>query len=265
MSRAPLVHPNAKGPSQLITELHHGLVDVYGAATSFFSEKLDGIVRTEMEFFHNEPAFIPDQNIPFERALRTPALRNLLNQLGQNIPAGRTDGNIPHADFIRFELGYDRFFFFRPLNPSNSFTWVTAYVGQLNLSEIAGDGNYRFGGQQKLSPTGVRSGANTDGLSLATIGKLHTVPSDFVDLYPYESFVQTHLETSYMHGRLNPSITVVLGLNGTYVIPIGLNYRFNDNLLFDLKYVATGGAFMFPTGYFRDRSQLGVRVTALFN
>ncbi len=265
MSRAPLVHPGAQGPSQLITELHHGLVDVFGVATSFFSEKLDGIVRTEGEFFRNEPAFIPDQNIPFERALRTPALRKLLNALGQNIPAGRTDGNIPHADFIRFELGYDRFFFFRPLNPSNSFTWVTAYVGQLNLSEIAGDGNYRFGGQQKLSPTGTRSGANTQGLSLATIGQLHTVPSDFVDLYPYESFVQSHLETSYLHGRLNPSVTVVLGLNGTYVIPFGLNYRFNDNLLFDLKYVLTGGAFMFPTGYFRDRSQLGVRMTALFN
>jgi len=265
MSRAPLVHPGAKGPSQLVTELHHGLVDVYGAATSFFSEKLDGIVRTEMEFFHNEPGFIPNVNIPFENALKTPALRKLLNLLGQNIAAGPNYGSIPHADMIRFELGYDRFFFFRPLNPSNSFTWVTAYVGQLNLSEIAGDGNFRFGGQQKLSPTGTRSGANTDGLSLATIGKLHTVPSDFVDLYPYESFVQTHLETSYMHGRLSPSATVILGLNGTYVIPVGLNYRFNDNLLFDLKYVATGGAFMFPTGYFRDRSQLGVRVTALFN
>ena len=265
LSRAPLVHPGGKGPTQLITELQHELVDVFGGAASFFSEKLDGIVRTEVEFFHNEAGFIPNQNVPFENALKTPALRKFLNALGQNVSAGPNYGTIPHADMLRFEVGYDRFFFFRPLNPSNSFTWVTAYVGQLNLSEIAGGGDYRFGGQQKLGPGGTRIGANTDNLSLATIGKLHTVATDFVDLYPYESLVQTHLETSYMHGRLNPSVSVALGLNGNYIVPLGLNYRFSDYLQFDLKYVLTGGAFMFPSGYFRDRSQLGVRMTALFN
>jgi hypothetical protein len=143
--------------------------------------------------------------------------------------------------------------------------WVTAYVVQANLSEIAGHGNYRFGGQQKVGPNGTLSGVNTQGLSLATISKLHTVDKDFVDLYPYESFVQTHLETDYMHGRLKPAITTVVGLNGTFVVPVGVTYRYTDSLLFDLKYVYMGGAFMFPTGYFRDRSQLSARVTVLLN
>ena len=265
LSRAPLVHLGATGPTQVITELHHGMVDVYGASTSFFSQPLDGIVRGEVELFHNEPGFIPNKNIPFEALLRTPKLRQLLATLGQKIPAGTTEGEIPRADMLRFEIGYDRFFFFRPLNPSNSFIWVNAYVGQWNLSETFGNQNFRFGGQQKLTPTGTRVGANTQGLSITTIGQLHTVPSDFVDLYPYESFLVSHLETTYMHGRLSPSITVNVGLNGTYAIPIGLSYRYSDSLIFDLKYALLGGTFMFPTGYFRDRSQLAARVTVLLN
>ncbi len=265
LSRAPIVHPGMTGPTQVITELHHGMVDVFGGATSFFSETLNGIVRSEMEYFHDEPAFIPHLNIPFERLLAAPRVRTLLAALGQNIPAGKTEGEIPRADILRFELGYDRFFFFRPLNPANSFIWVTAYVGQWNLSETFTNQDFRFGGQQKATDTGTRVGANTTGLSLKTIAKLHTVDTDFVDLYPYESFFQSHLETAYMHGRLTPAITAVIGLNGTYVLPIGLTYRYSDSLLFDLKYVALGGAFQFPTGFFRDRSQLAARVTLLLN
>src|SRR5581483_5902791 len=176
-----------------------------------------------------------------------------------------TSGSVPHADFLRFEIGYDRNFFFRPINPYNSFIWVTAYVGQWNLSETFTRANYRFGGQQKATSTGTRIGANANNLSLQTISQLHTVASDFVDLYPYESFVQTHLQTDYMHGRLTPSITAVVGLDGVYAFPMGLTYRYTDSLLFDFRYILLGGNFNFPFGYFRDRSQLSARVTFLLN
>lgn len=265
LSRAPLINPNGKGPTQLITELHYGLVDVVGAAMSFFSEPLDGIVRTEVEFFLGEPAFVPEKNVPFERLLREPRVRTLLAALGQNVPGGKYEGEVPHADFMRFEIGFDRFFFFRPLNRTNSFTWVSAYVGQWNLTETFGDDDFRFGGQQKATSTGRRVGANTQGLNINTIGKLRTVPTDFVDLYPYESFVQSHVETSYLHGRLNPSLTLIVGLNGVVALPVGLNYRFSDSLIFDFKYVFLGGNFNFPFGYFRDRSQLSARMTLLLN
>ena len=266
LSLAPITNSKLKGPTFLTTELHHGLVDVFGASTDFFSAWLNGIVRAEMEYFHNEPAFIPNDNLPFEALLRTPVLRKTLNGLlGQHIPAGAIEGTIPHADMLRFEIGHDRFFFFRPLNPANSFTWVTAYIGQWNLSETFGNKDYRFGGQQKATSTGTRIGVNTAALSIQTLGQLHTVATDFVDLYPYESFIQSHLETSYMHGRLTPSITAIVGLDGVYGFPMGLNYRFTDNLQFDLKYVLLGGNFNFPFGYFRDRSQLAARVTMLLN
>jgi uncharacterized protein DUF1302 len=265
LSRAPIVHPGATGPTQLITELHHGLVDVFGGGVSSFSERLQGIVRGEVEYFVNEPAFIPSENIPFERLLRAPPLRKLLAALGQPVPPGKTEGEIPHADVLRFEIGYDRFFFFRPLNAFNSFTWVTAYVGQWNLSETFTNQDYRFGGQAKPTDTGVRTGANTKGLTLQTLSKLHTVPTDFVDLYPYESFFQTHLQTDYLHARLTPAVTAIIGLNGTYVVPMGVTYRYTESVIFDLKYVLLGGAFTFPTGFFRDRSQLAARVTFLLN
>jgi len=275
LSRAPIKHPgnpNFTGPTQLITEITHGTEDVFGGATTFFSEKMDGIVRAEMEYFMNEPAFIPNQNLPFQNLLRKPALRNILNNvLGQNIPAGKDDGSVPTADFIRFELGFDRFFFYRTLNPSNSFTWVSAYVGQVNLSEIAGKGNFRFGGQTKVCKSnqpncnGTVVPVNTSALSINTIGQLHTVAKDYVDLYPYESFFQTHLQTDYMHGRLTPSITAIVGLDGVYGFPMGATYRFSDSLLFDFKYVLLGGNFYFPFGYFRDRSQLSARITYLLS
>jgi hypothetical protein len=46
---------------------------------------------------------------------------------------------------------------------------------------------------------------------------------------------------------------------------MNVTYRFSDNLLFDLKYVLVGGSFRFPTGYFRDRSQILARMTFLLN
>jgi hypothetical protein len=265
LSRAPITHPGATGPTQLITELNHGLEYVVGGATSFFSEKANGVVRTEVEAFLHEPAFIPNVNIPFEAELRAPGLKSLLASLGQTATPGIDHGTIPRADFLRFELGYDRFFFFRPINPYNSFTWVTAYVGQWNMSETFMGKNYRFNGQTKPTATGTATGANTAGLTINTISKLHTVPTDFVDLYPYESFVQTHLQTDYLHGRVTPSITAIVGLDGVYAFPMGVTYRYKDSLLFDFKYVLLGGNFYFPFGFFRDRSQLSARITYLLN
>jgi hypothetical protein len=265
LSRAPIVHPGAKGPTQLITSIEHGLENVAGGAVSWFSEKLDGIVRTELEFFLDEPAFIPNQNIPFEAALRAPGLKPLLASLGQKATPGPDHGTVPTANFLRFELGYDRNFFFRTLNPYNSFTWVTAYVGQWNMTETFTGQDFRFGGQQKVTSTGVKSGANTNGLTINTFSKLHTVANDFVDLYPYVSFVQTHLQTDYMHGRITPAITAIIGTDGTYAFPMNVTYRFSDSFLLDLQYVLMGGAFTFPTGYFRDRSQVSFRVTYQMN
>ena len=57
-------------------------------------------------------------------------------------------------------------------------------------------------GQLKPSDTGVKTGANTSDLKgIADVGKLHTVPTDFVDKYPLEWFIQSSLQTDYVHGK----------------------------------------------------------------
>src|SRR5262249_62070653 len=100
VSRAPILGKGGKGPTQLITEIDHGLEDVFGGAMSWFSETLDGIVRTEAEVFVNEPAFIPNVNIPFENLLRQPTVRKLLASLGQPVQPGLDHGQVPTATFL---------------------------------------------------------------------------------------------------------------------------------------------------------------------
>src|SRR3989442_8920428 len=88
LSRAPVVRgPAGKGPSQIITETVHGLTTVFGSAVSFYSAPINGIVRSEVEYFLDEPAFIPSDNIPFQRHLLQPSLRKFLLLCGVRLPA----------------------------------------------------------------------------------------------------------------------------------------------------------------------------------
>jgi hypothetical protein len=266
LSRAPAIHPGTHGPSQLITETVHRPVNVFATAVSTYSELLKGVLRAQAMYFLDEAAFIPNENLPFERLVRQPALRRLLAGLGVDLPGGRYAGNVPTADFLRWEIGYDRNFFVRALNPSNGFILVGAFVGSWNLSETFTGKDYRYYGQRKPSKTGLRTGANVNDLpdGFEAVGKLRTVPGDFVDLKPVETFFQTTVQTDYMHGRLSPRLTVIINPRGTYVVAPSVQYRWSDHLLFDLRYVAIEGGF-FQTGFFRDRDQVSARATVLLN
>ncbi|TMA55209.1 MAG: DUF1302 domain-containing protein [Deltaproteobacteria bacterium] len=262
----PLTVPRpGKGPSQIITETVHGLTTVFGGAVSFYSAPVNGIVRGEVEYFLDEPAFIPSENIPFEVLPRQPALRKLLAAGGVVLAPGPIAGTVPRADFLRWELGYARFFFLPPLNRPNRFTFVTAAVGSWNLSETFTGKDFRFYGQRKPSDAGLKPGVDVNDLkSVADLPKLRTVPTDFVDLEPVESFIQSSLQTDYLHGRLTPRVTAIINLRSTYAFPLSLTYRHSDSLIFDLKYVTLAGGF-FQTGFFRDRDQVSARMTFLLN
>jgi hypothetical protein len=266
LSRAPLFSGGrGKGPSQLITETVHGLTTVFGAGLSFFSDAVGGVIRSEVEYFLDEPAFVPSQNIPFQALIRQPQLRRFLQTLGVTVAPGGSAGDIPRADMLRFELGYDRFVFLRALNPTNSFAFVGALVGSWNLSETFTGTDYRYYGQRKATDTGLRVGVNVNDLhGLQDVGKLRTVDGDFVDLHPFEWFVETTLQTDYLHGRVTPRVTAILNGRGTYAFPVGITLRWSDQLLLDLRYVALAGGF-FGTGFFRDRDQVSARVTFLLN
>ena len=98
------------------------------------------------------------------------------------------------ADYLRFVLGYDRFFFFRPLNPSNSFTLVAAFQGQVNLSAVNGP-DYRNPNAKPGHPQ-VRQADPANPLST------FTDPHDFEDQYVFEGFAQVALQTDYLPATL---------------------------------------------------------------
>lgn len=222
-------------------ETVHELTSVVGAASTFFFEPLDGIVRLEAEYFDNEPGFIPEQNFAAMNQLLTP---------GWCAPnaQGYTPCRVPKADFLRWEVGFDRFFFLRALNPTNSFTLVTAVVGSYNLDET-GRQDFRFAGQLK---PGKRKPMRVP------------IPDDYVQLKKVEGFLQTALQTEYFHGRVTPRLTTIFHSRGTYAILPSVRLRWADWLLFEVSVIHIGGDYQ-SFGFFRDRDQASARVTYQLN
>jgi hypothetical protein len=223
----------------LVVETVHELVPVIGASNTFYFQPLNGIIRMEAEYFNREPGFIPQRSLPTDQQ-SVVLCGGKLCKIGQ-YPVG---GSVPRADFLRWELGFDRFFFARFLNPTNSFTWVTAFVGSYNMDETHKKDFY-YAGQQRAGTSGQN-------------------PSDFVQLKKVDMFAQTHLQTDYLHGRLSPGVTVIANATGSWVVPLQLTYRWSDAMIFDLYYTALGGAFS-GSGFFRDRDQLAIRATVQLN
>jgi hypothetical protein len=241
-------------------EFVHKLVPVIGLSNTFFFEPLDGIIRMEAEYFNREPAFIPSQNLPSNQKLLGIGVGGCPNpKPGQQGPIVRDcipqGGSVPRADFLRWELGYDRFFFFRPFNPSNSFIWVTAFVGSYNMDETSNKDFFQSG-QQKPGTYPKFVNGKWQHLQPAT--------TDFVQLQKVDMFMQSHITTDYLHGRLSPAVTVIANALGTYVVASQLTYRWSDSLIFDAYYTAVGGAFS-GAGFFRDRDQVALRATYQLN
>jgi hypothetical protein len=234
----PISHGITAGVFTVET-VHDKLTPVFGVGNTFFLEPLDGIVRMEAEYFNREPAFIPDINLGVNKNTATTA-----GALGVLTNCSNEKCRTARASYLRWELGFDRFFFLRPVNPTNSFTWVTALVGSWNLDETS-QKDFRYAGQTKPGTTG-------------------NSPDDFVQQKKVETFAQTHLQTDYMHGRLSPSATVILNLRGTYALLPAVTYRWTDWLLFDLSLIHIGGAFE-GLGFFRDRNQVSLRATYQLN
>jgi Protein of unknown function (DUF1302) len=223
-------------------ELVHDLTTVYGLAGTFFLEPLDSIVRINTQFFENEPGFIPQYNLNVKsQADRDKGIGN---------PGGPVSepGTVPVADYVRWEIGLDRFFFLRPLNPTNSFVLVVSQVGSYNLDETSRK-DFRFGGQRKR---------------LKDVPGVAPVPDDFVQQKKVEAFFQATLQTDYLHGRLSPRFTFIQNVRGTYAIHPSLIYRWSDALLLSTELTHIGGEYQ-SFGFFQDKDQLAFRVTYQLN
>ncbi len=243
------------GQNFFIIALEHKPVMVYGLAGTFFSEWLDGIVRLNAQLFEHEASFIPERNLN---------ICSINPDEPRNCPGGRnpitSPGHIPYADVLRYEIGFDRFFFFRALNPTNSFVFSTSVVGSYNASYTA-ENHFRFGGQLKPGPVCFQGDGNGNCAVFRQRGQFQ---DDYTNAYPLDAQFQMTFQTDYMHGRLSPRLTYIQFVRGTAALHPTLIYRWNDWLLFQADYQYISGAFQ-SLGFFRDRDQFALRVTYQLN
>ncbi len=262
-NRGIVVEDSSGGRTNLfIVSLQHRLTSVYGLSGTFFAEPLDGIVRINAQFFENEPGFIPDKNL----------------RIGDPGESVQGQGELPRANILRYELGFDRFFFFRPLNPSNSFILSTSIVGSWNFDHTDQQ-DFRFNGLSKTGikcqgtavdpETGVEIGAGTrraaDCFSIGgTPVQRGSDIDDYIQTKRAEAQAQITVQSDWFHGKLQPRVTVIGFTRGTWAVHPSATWRWNDNLLFgaDLQWI--GGDYQ-SLGIFRDRGQISARVTYQLN
>jgi hypothetical protein len=250
--------------SMYIISLEHKPMMVYGLAGTFFLEQLDGIVRLNAQFFEHEAGFIPRKNL-----LITDFSKDHRCQPGAcNFNRLTAAGSIPYQDILRYEVGFDRFFFLRTLNPTNSFLVSASAVSTYNSSWTnTATTRFRFNGQLKPS-TVVRNppGCGSNGVMCQSVTPVARglYINDYVDGVPLDAQFQTTFQTDYLHGRLTPRLTLIQFVRGTFAFHPTLVYRWNDWLLLQSDYQYISGAYQ-SLGFFRDRDQVSFRVTYQLN
>ncbi len=256
------IGPPGQTTNFFVISLEHKPVMVYGLAGTFFLEWLDGIVRLNAQLFEHEAGFIPQRNLNICATQQNPNAQCPQRPNGTRPNSISSAGHIPYADILRYEIGFDRFFFFRPLNPTNSFILSASAVGSYNSSWTnAANSHFRFNGQLKPGP--VCRGPNP--CPPAPLEQRGRLQDDFVDLNgPLDAQGQITVQTDYLHGRLTPRLTVIGFVRGTYAIHATLPYRWNDWLIFQGDYQHIDGAYQ-SLGFFRDRDQVSFRVTYQLN
>jgi hypothetical protein len=248
---------NINGTNFFVVSLEHKPVMVYGLSGTFFSEWLDGIFRLNVQFFEHEAGFIPERNLNVcPKNPQSPRSCPKGGEGNRRNPIS-SPGSIPYADILRWEVGFDRFFFARFLNPSNSFVLSTSAVASYNASETGNSINdFHFNGQ--LKPGLVR---RVPGGQLQARGAFQ---EDFVNANALDAQFQITTQTDYLHGRLQPRLTLIQFVRGTFAMHPTLIYRWNDSLLFQADYQYISGAYQ-SLGFFRDRDQVSFRVTYQLN
>jgi len=241
----------------IVTILDRRLESVFGISSTWYSNLVGAIIRAEAEYFIDEEGFIPNENL------------NPLSQVPRSILVGnRTFTNtIPHTDYLRWMLGYDRFFFFRPLNPSNSFVFVAAIHGETNVFERR-ESDFRANGLQKPGkpPTAFSPLPVCTPVAIASKQCRIAPAKNYEDQYAFDNdYLSIALLTDYMHGRLEPRLVLLAWGSGIFGFQPMLTYRINDNLLLSGTWVAIESSRRAILGTFRAHDMAQLRVTYQLN
>jgi hypothetical protein len=257
--RAPSGRP-CKAAVPAINILERRLESVVGLSATWFNQMLNGIIRTELEYFIDEAGFIPEKNLNAVAQLPTAAA----------LAVGRQPGStsLPTANFLRFLIGYDRFFFLRALNPTNSFLVSTSFNGSINLDEDDHH-DYTYPNPKPGKPaaaSGPIPGTLCRGAAARTNPLcVQTIPGNFEDLNKFEGFLQTAFQTDYMHGKLAPRVIIITDVSGIFGFAPSVTYRVTDSFLVSGAYFAIAASREAGLGTFRDHDMLQLRLTYQLN
>jgi len=253
---------NINGTNFFPIALEHNPSMVYGLAATFFSETVDGIFRLNAQLFEHEQGFVPQTNLNI--CPINPQNNRPCTPWKSGVPRNQfSRGHVPFQDILRYEIGFDRFFFARFLNPTNSFLISASIVGSYNASYDEDDPakEFRFNGQLKPGPVCLQGNGQGDCQVLRQRGAFQ---DDYVNNVALDAQGQITTQTDYLHGRLTPRLTVIQFARGTFAMHPSVIYRWNDWLLFQADYQFITGAYQ-SLGFFRDRDQVSVRMTYQLN
>jgi hypothetical protein len=243
----------------IITILERRLENVIGLSATWFNQWVNGIIRTELEYFLDELAFIPTKNLN----ARSQIPRSIQVALGQE----PVQTSSPKADYLRGLLGYDRFFFFRALNPSNSITLSMALNMQYNLSGSQFRNPQPKPGKPQAENAVVPGvpGCETAAAAAANPLCVTTPSKNFEDQYRFETFLQTAFQSDYMHGKLTPRLVIILDPSGTFAFVTSATYRITDSFLAGLSWIAIESTRKSGIATFRAHDMLQLRLTYQLN
>jgi len=209
----------------LVVEKHFKQVDITGGSFSYFSSTIEAVIRGELGYFWDEPAFDPNQNFAALAFLST----------GQLV-----ESTIPEWDVLRFSLALDKPFWIRSLNERSMFNLTIE-----SFNEYYPDYKDSF----KLPAP------------IWDVNKLAN--PDFVDVNKWEHTVIANLYTSYWSGKLTPSVLVAYNLDGAGFWEPAIEYRM-DPWKFKVQYDGVFGDKDIPPGVLFDSDQVAFIATLMF-
>jgi uncharacterized protein DUF1302 len=198
-----------------------------GTFTMHLKPPIDTVVRAEAAMFWDERVFVPAQ------AGLGPSFPVLIAEAIANQQAGgvgEAAGGFTSRDIFRWVLGFDKAFWVRALNPTNTFTFST----QVFHTHIF------------------------DYDSSIKTGIINPDTGDFVPRKEDEFVTTFLLNTLLWRGRLQPSVFGSYDPRGVISAVPGITWLVGTHLRFTAKYAITRGNFV-NLGFFRDRDEVLLR------
>jgi uncharacterized protein DUF1302 len=216
-------------------------VQVSGASTTFAVPRFYSVVRSEVAYFKDEPAFTQGQLDPF--------IFNPNNTGGRRL-----------RDSINAVLGLDMNQWIRFLNPNQTF-FITTQFFYKHIKNGAGD--HIFNSDGSLNPNREVLPVTLDVRNPpGSIGSLTRVEPIFIQ-QPIDQYLQTLLiTTSYYSGQVSPAFVMFYDWGGGFVYQPSLTisrdpFRFNIDYSIIDSHIYKGGS---GVSLLKDRDNIQFRI-----